>query len=79
MSPNYRGNILLDRNLVAKIGDFGFTRDFRVVGSRTMITTPMVAKSMGYSPPEMDTCHVSPKSDVYSYGVVSCFVLLAST
>lgn len=36
-----------------------------------MITAPMVAKSLGYCPPEMDTCHMSPKSDVFSYGVVS--------
>ena len=36
-----------------------------------MITVAVVAKSQGYSPPEMDMCHVSHKSDVYSYGVVS--------
>jgi len=29
-----------------------------------------VAKTLGYGPPEMDTGHVSPKSDMYSYGVV---------
>ena len=43
-----------------------------MVEGRTMLTAPMVAKSIGYSPPEMDTCHMSPKSDMYSYGVVRC-------
>ena len=36
-----------------------------------MVTAVAVAKSLGYSPPEHDTCHLSPKSDVYSYGIVS--------
>ena len=36
-----------------------------------MITVAVAAKSRGYSPPEMDMCHVSHQSDVYSYGVVS--------
>ena len=67
-----RANILLDQHLTAKLGDFGFTREFpQVIGGRTMITAPVVAKSLGYCPPEMDTCHLSPKSDVFSYGVVS--------
>lgn len=35
-----------------------------------MITAAMVAKSLGYSPPEMDTAHISCKSDMYCYGVV---------
>lgn len=35
------------------------------------MTTASVAKSLGYCPLEVDTCHLSPKSDVYSYGVVS--------
>lgn len=65
-----RANILLDHRFTAKLGDFGFTREF-IVGGRTMITAPIVAKSLGYCPPEMDTCHLSPKSDVFSYGVVS--------
>ena len=38
-----------------------------------MVTAVAVAKSLGYCPPELDTCRVSPKSDVYSYGVVSQF------
>ena len=68
--PNYnynviRCNVLLDRHLTAKLGDFGFTQEVNLVAGRTMITAPAVAKSVGYCPPEKDTCHISPKSDVY--------------
>ena len=61
-----RVNILLDK---AKLGDFGFSQELpELVKGRTMA---VVAKSLGYSPPEMDSCRLSPKSDVYSYGIVS--------
>ena len=64
--------MLIDRHLTAKLGDFGFSQEFaQVIGGRSFVTAAVVAKSLGYSPPEMDTCRVSPKSDVYSYGVVS--------
>ena len=55
------------------LGDFGCAQEIpHLIGGRSVITTAVVvAKSLGYSPPEMDTCHVSPKCDVYSYGVVS--------
>ena len=42
----------------------------KLLGGKSMITVAVAAKSQGYSPPEMDMCHVSHKSDVYSYGVV---------
>ena len=63
--------MLLDRYLTAKLGDFGFTQEVKLVAGRTMITAAAVAKSLGYCPPEKDMCHISPKSDVYSYGIVS--------
>ena len=67
-----RVNILLDKHLVAKLGDFGFSQELpELVKRRTMVTAAVVAKSLGYSPPEMDSCRLSPKSDVYSYGIVS--------
>ncbi len=67
-----RSNVLLDRHLTAKLGDFGFTQELPLsMRGHTMVTAVAVAKSLGYSPPELDTCHVSPKSDVYSYGIVS--------
>ena len=67
-----RANVLLDRHLTAKIGDFGFSRELpELVEGRTMISAVVVAKSLGYSPPEVDSSHISTKSDVYSYGNVS--------
>ena len=65
--------MLLDRFLTAKLGDFGFTREVRVVAGKSMISAAAVAKSLGYGPPERDSGHISPKSDVYSYGVVSLY------
>ena len=71
-SVNPRTNILLDQHMSAKLGDFGFAQEVpQLVGGHSVITAAVVARSLGYSPPEMDLCHVSPKSDVYSYGVVS--------
>lgn len=73
MSVINRANVLLDRHLTAKLGDFGFSQELPVpVEGRTMVTAAVVAKSLGYCPPEVDSCHISPKSDVYSYGIVSC-------
>ena len=67
-----RNNILLDQYLNAKLGDFGSSQQMpKLLGGKSMITVAVAAKSWGYSPPEMDMCHVSHKSDVYSYGVVS--------
>ena len=67
-----RSNVLIDRYFTAKLGDFGFTQELPLSTSgHTMVTAVAVAKSLGYCPPEHDTCHISPKSDVYSYGIVS--------
>ena len=72
---NCRTNILLDKHLSAKLGDLGFAKEIsKVVGNRSFITTKLVAKTLGYSPPEMDTGKLSPKGDVYSYGVVSASI-----
>ena len=69
------GLFLIDWFYTGKLGDFGFTREFPLsTKGHTIVTTAWVAKSLGYSPPEMDTCHLSPKSDVYSYGIVSSSV-----
>ena len=56
---------------MAKIGDFGFTQEGKIVEGRTMVTALSLAKSLGYCAPEKDTGRHSPKSDMYSYGVVS--------
>jgi len=72
----YRTNILL----AAKLGDFGFSQEFvNVVGDRSIITATIVAKIVGYSAPEMDMCHISPKTDMYSYGVVRKILLCFDT
>ena len=68
----YRCNILLDQHFTAKLGDFGVSRELPAsTHGYTMVTAASVVKSLGYSPPEADTCRYSTKSDMYSYGVVS--------
>ena len=70
-------NILLDKDLTAKLDDFGFTQEIPyMAGGKSVITAAMVAKSMGYCPPEMDTAHISCKSDMYCYGVVRINLIL---
>ena len=67
--------MLIDRHLTAKLGDFGCSQEFsQVVGGQSFVTAAVVAKSLGYSAPEVDTCRVSPKSDVYAYGEVSFYI-----
>ncbi|CAA6667502.1 unnamed protein product [Spirodela intermedia] len=62
-------NILLNRNLVAKLGDFGLSKAFNV-DSFIDIST-IVAGSPGYLDPEYHrTSKLTKKSDVYSFGIV---------
>ncbi|KAK9924380.1 hypothetical protein M0R45_032750 [Rubus argutus] len=61
-------NILIDKNYHAKIADFGLTK-LTEVGS-TSLTTRLVG-TFGYMPPEYaNYCEISPKADVYAFGVV---------
>lgn len=67
-----RANILLDKTFGAKLGDFGFSVQLpRTVGDRTLLKAPYFARTEGYYPPELSEGLFSPKSDMYSYGVVS--------
>ncbi|MED6205600.1 hypothetical protein PIB30_019161 [Stylosanthes scabra] len=62
-------NILLDRDLNAKLSDFGFAKD-GPEGDRTHISTRVMG-TQGYAAPEyVMSGHLSVKSDVYSFGVV---------
>ena len=74
----FRSNILLDEHFTAKISDFGFSIQVpESYGKKTLITVGPglgLPGTPGYRPPEFSDGHYSTKSDVYSYGVVSCFI-----
>ncbi|XP_047051552.1 putative disease resistance protein RGA1 [Lolium rigidum] len=66
-------NILLDKNMMPKIGDFGLSRFFSTIETCTT-TTPL--GTMGYTPPEyVNKQEVSPKYDVFSLGVVIIHIM----
>ena len=50
----YSLNILLDRNLTAKLCDFGFAMNMPEHRSgRTLVSAPLIARSDGYFGPEL--------------------------
>lgn len=62
-------NILLDLDFSARLSDFGLARA-GPTGDNTHVSTRVVG-TLGYAAPEyVATGHLTPKSDVYSYGVV---------
>ncbi|XP_066310027.1 receptor-like serine/threonine-protein kinase SD1-8 [Miscanthus floridulus] len=62
-------NVLLDRNMVPKISDFGIARMFG--GDQTTAYTLKVIGTYGYMSPEYAMDGVfSMKSDIYSFGVL---------
>jgi serine/threonine protein kinase len=61
-------NILLDKNLVGIISDFGLSRAFN--DAHTHIST-VAAGTLGYLDPEYHaTFQLTVKTDVYSFGIV---------
>uniref|UniRef100_A0ACD5Y918 Uncharacterized protein n=1 Tax=Avena sativa TaxID=4498 RepID=A0ACD5Y918_AVESA len=66
-------NILLDTNMIPKIGDFGLSRLFSTTQTCTT-TTPL--GTIGYTPPEyVDKQEISSKYDVFSLGVVIIHIM----
>ena len=73
----HRHNILLDETFVAKVADFGFVTPLpEDIGSTAVVTAEGVvglAGTQGYLPPEHCDGKRGVKSDVYRYGIVSCY------
>jgi serine/threonine protein kinase len=63
-------NILLTTNFRAKVADFGFSRA-GVLGPDDVHVSEQVKGTPGYLDPEyLKTHQLTPKSDVYSYGIL---------
>ncbi|XP_018730858.2 probable LRR receptor-like serine/threonine-protein kinase At3g47570 [Eucalyptus grandis] len=65
------GNVLLDDNMVAHVGDFGLARFLHQIQQETGHSTIGLQGSIGYIPPEYGMgSRASPSGDVYSFGIL---------
>lgn len=70
-------NILLTESLRAKVSDFGFARTGPMEAGQTHISTK-VKGTAGYLDPEyLRTYQLTPKSDVFSFGILLIEILSA--
>lgn len=68
------GNILLDHRCVPKISDFGLTRASGKRSCSTVMTERIVGTT-AYMAPEALRGEITPKSDIFSFGVVLLEIL----
>ena len=62
-------NVLLNRDFMVKVADFGLARQFEEVNSH--LTMSCIRGTRGYMAPEwLKTVEITSKADVYSYGMV---------
>ncbi|XP_055973816.1 interleukin-1 receptor-associated kinase 4 isoform X2 [Sorex fumeus] len=64
----YSANILLDEAFTAKISDFGLARASEKIAQTVM--TSRIVGTTAYMAPEALRGEITPKSDIYSFGVV---------
>ena len=71
MNYSYSANILLDKFMTAKVGDFGLATTMpTVTQGHSYIRVSEFGGSLGYQAPEILEGEIGPKVDVYSLAVV---------
>lgn len=71
----FSANILLDEAFTAKISDFGLARASEKFAQTVM--TSRIVGTTAYMAPEALRGEITPKSDIYSFGVVSSIYIIS--